>query len=125
VAAAASGSREEKGAAAFIAGRKAVRDASLRAKVTESWYGLRHGRSTAQGDGDVRSVRRRAVGWAARRGLGSVAARRCGARGAREEGREGGSTAHGPASACGPRGAAARPHAVPTRARSRALGYPP
>jgi hypothetical protein len=33
--------------AAFIAGRKAVRDASLRVKVTESRYGPRHGRSTA------------------------------------------------------------------------------
>jgi hypothetical protein len=36
-------------AAAFIAGRKAVRDVSLRVKVTKSWYGPRHGRSTARG----------------------------------------------------------------------------
>jgi hypothetical protein len=36
-------------AADFIAGRKAVRDASLRAKATTLRCGPRHGRSTAEG----------------------------------------------------------------------------
>jgi hypothetical protein len=44
--------------AAFIAVRKAVRDASLRVKVTKSRYGPRHGRSTTRGDGDVRACGR-------------------------------------------------------------------
>jgi hypothetical protein len=84
--------------ATFIAERKAVREVSLRAKVTKSWHGPRHGRSTARGlGGDVRRVRWRTVGWAARRGYGRTAARGSGARGAKEEGRNGGSTAHGPA----------------------------
>jgi hypothetical protein len=98
-------------AVAYIVGRKAVRDASLCVKVTESRYGPRHGRSTAQGDGDVRRVRRRAIGWAVRRGHGSVAARGCGTRGANEEGWEGGSTTHGPAGRSRPR------HAGPAEPR--------
>jgi hypothetical protein len=75
----------------------------LRVKVTKSRYGPRHGRSTVRGGGDVRRVRQRAVGWAARRGYGSVAARGCEARGAKEEGREGSSTAHEPAGRSRPR----------------------
>jgi hypothetical protein len=47
--------------------------------------------------GDVRRVRRRAVGWAAWRGYGGTAARGCKARGAKGAGRNGSSTAHGPA----------------------------
>jgi hypothetical protein len=65
----------------FVADREVVGGgASLRAKVTESRYGPRHGRSTARGGGDVRCVRRRVVGWAARR------ARTRGARGVGEKG---------------------------------------
>jgi hypothetical protein len=41
-------------AAAFIAGRKAVGGASLCAKATKLRCGPRHGRSTAEGGGDVR-----------------------------------------------------------------------
>jgi hypothetical protein len=49
------------------------------------------------GGGDVRRVRRRAVGWAAWRGYSGTAAHGCEARGAKGAGRNGGSTAHGPA----------------------------
>jgi hypothetical protein len=49
-----------------------------------------------KGGGDVRRVRRHVVGWAARRGYGGTAAHGCEARGAKEEGRDGGSMAHGP-----------------------------
>jgi hypothetical protein len=49
------------------------------------------------GGGDVRRVRRRAVGWVARRGYGGTAAHGCEARGANGAGRSDGSTAHGPA----------------------------
>jgi hypothetical protein len=70
----------------------------LRTKGTKSRYGLWHGRSTARrGGGDVRRVRRRAVGWAARRGYGGTASHGCEARGAKGVGRNSGSTAHGPA----------------------------
>jgi hypothetical protein len=80
--------RVEKEVAAFIAGRKAVRDVSLRVKVTQSWHRPRHGRCMARrAGGDVRRVRRRAVGWAARCGYGSTAAHGCEARGTKEEGR--------------------------------------
>jgi hypothetical protein len=95
--------------AAFIAVLKAVREVSLRTKGTKSWHGPRHGRSTARGGGgDVRRVRRLAVGWAARRGYGSTAAHGREACGAKEEGRNGGSTAHGPAGRSRPRCAAQR-----------------
>jgi hypothetical protein len=43
-------------AAAFIAGRKAVRDASLRAKATTLQCGPRHSRSTTEGGGDIRTA---------------------------------------------------------------------
>jgi hypothetical protein len=88
----------EEGPADFIAVRKAAREVFLRANETKSRYGLRHGRSTARrGGDDVRRVRRRAIGWAARRGYGGTAAHGCEARGAKEAGRSGGSMAHGPA----------------------------
>jgi hypothetical protein len=67
-------------------------------KGTKSGYGSWHGRSMARrGGGDVRRVRRRAVGWAARCGYGDTAAHGCEARGTKGAGRNGGSTAHGPA----------------------------
>jgi hypothetical protein len=52
------GSVLERGeeAAAFIAGCKAVRDASLHAKATTLRCGPRHARSTAEGGGDVRAA---------------------------------------------------------------------
>jgi hypothetical protein len=89
----------EEGPAGFIALRKAVGGkVFLRTKGTKSGYGSWHGQSTARrGGGDVRSVRRRAVGWAARRRYGGTAAHGCEARGAKGVGRNGGSTAHGPA----------------------------
>jgi hypothetical protein len=88
----------EDGPAGFIAVRKAVREVFLRTKGTKSGHGPWHGRSTARrGGGDVRRVHRRAVGWAVRRGYGGTAAHGCEACGAKGEGRNGGSTAHGPA----------------------------
>jgi hypothetical protein len=70
----------------------------LRTKGTKSGYGSWHGRSTARrGGGDVRRVRRRAVGWVARRRYSGTVAHGCEARGAKGVGRNGGSTAHGPA----------------------------
>jgi hypothetical protein len=76
----------------FIADREAVGGASLHAKITESRYGPRQGRSTARGGGDMRRVRRRVVGWAARRAW---------TRGVRGVGEKGGGmavhrTVHGP-----------------------------
>jgi hypothetical protein len=76
----------------------------LRVKVTK----LRYGRSMVGvrrgvGGGDVRHVRRRAVGWVARRGYDSTAARGCGACGATEADRDDGSTVHGPAGRSRPR----------------------
>jgi hypothetical protein len=86
------------GPAGFIAVREAVREVFLRTKGTKSGHGSWHGRSTTRrGGGDVRRVRRRAVGWAARRGYGGTAAHGCEARGAKGEGRNGDSTVHGPA----------------------------
>jgi hypothetical protein len=88
----------EGGPAGFIAVRKAVREVFLRTKGTKLGHGPWHGRSTARrGGDDVWRVCRRAVGWAARRGYSGTAAHGCEARGAKGEGRNGGSTAHGPA----------------------------
>jgi hypothetical protein len=61
-----------------------------------------------RGGGDVWRVHRRAVGWAARRGYGSTAAHGREALGTKEEGRNGGSTVHGPAGRSRPRRAAQR-----------------
>jgi hypothetical protein len=70
----------------------------LRTKGTKLGHGPWHGRSTARrGGGDVWRVRRRAIGRAAWRGYSGTAAHGCEARGAKGEGRNGGSTAHGPA----------------------------
>jgi hypothetical protein len=82
----------------FIADREAVGGASLHAKITESRYGPRQGRSTARGGGDVRR------GWLG--GATCVDAWR--ARGGREGRWDGGSSSGAwtdgpkPALSCGP-----------------------